>query len=146
MYFYVLYFCIIFYVSYPCRMLYLNFCILAFVLYFHPYMLKKKKFISCTLFRKSKKYFSGISSWHIFYHRHGLETLLFTCKYQRFLDSQALFFINRLSKYMSHNWSQMLPTFLYHSWVTWGAVGWQTCSKSDSNVSIDPSTCLANIG
>ena len=40
----------------------------------------------------------------------------------------------------------LLSTYLYHSWITWGAAGWQTCSKSDSSVSIDPFSCLDNIG
>ena len=66
--FYVLYFCIICYVSYPCRMcikisyfLYISICIK-----FHLYMLKKKKFIFMYFISKKAKIFFGISSWHIF--------------------------------------------------------------------------------
>ena len=67
--FYVLYFCIICYVSYPCRMcikisyfLYISICIK-----FHLYMLKKKKFIFMYFIsKKQKNFFLGISSCYIF--------------------------------------------------------------------------------
>ena len=69
----VVFLCTLFFVSYfmyhihvECCIKIYYLCILAFVLYFHLYMLKKKKFISCILFWKKQKYFSGISSWHIF--------------------------------------------------------------------------------
>ena len=47
-------------------MLYLNSCILAFVSY-SIICWKEKKIVLCALIWKSKKYFFGTSSWHIFY-------------------------------------------------------------------------------
>ena len=40
-------------------------CILAFVLYFHLYMLKKEKIYFLYFISKKQKIFFGISSWHI---------------------------------------------------------------------------------
>ena len=60
-------------------------------------MLKKKKFISMYFISKKAKNIFGYFIMAYFYRIHGIETLLFTCKYQRFLDSQALFLINRSS-------------------------------------------------
>ena len=123
----------------------LSFCILASVLYFIYTCWKKKKFIFMYFISKKAKIF-------LVFH-HGIFFIIYTWLRHFYLhagtrDSWILrhFFINRSSKYLSHSWSQMLPTFMYHSWVTWGAAGWQTCSKSDSSVSVDPSSCLANIG
>ena len=94
------------------------FCILAFVSYF-IYMLKKKKVYSMYFDLKKQKIFLWYFIMAYFlYHIHGTKTLLFTCRYQRFLDSQALSLINKSSEYLSHSWSQMLPTYLYHSWIS----------------------------
>ena len=100
--------------------LYISICIIFSLI--HD---EKEKVYFMYFILKKQKYFSGISSWHIFYHIHGTKTLLFTCRYQRFLDSQALSLINRSSEYPSHSWSQMLPTFLYHSWISGAAISWQ---------------------
>ena len=74
-------------------------------------MLKKKKFIFMYFILKKSKNIFWYFIMACFYHIHGPEILMFTCRYQRFLDSQALFLINRSSKYLSNSWSQMLPTF-----------------------------------
>ena len=145
-----MYFIFVLYVMYHIHVEYCikvsYFCKLTFVLYFTYICWKRKSLFHVLYFEKGKNIFLVFHHGIFFYHIHGIETLLFTCRYQRFLDSQALSLINRSNKYPSHSWSQMLPTFLYHSWVTWGAAGWQTWPMFDSSVLDDPPLCLASFG
>ena len=97
-----LYYIFMYHIFVECCIKALSFCILASVLYFTYICWKRKSLFHVLYFEKSKNIF-----WYFimayFYHIHGPEILLFTCRYQRFLDSQALFLINRSSKYLSHS-------------------------------------------
>ena len=88
------------------------FCII--ILYYIFMYIKMLYFV----FPRIDRPFVGIYLAYFSSYIHETKTLLFTCRYQRFLDSRALSLINKTSEYPSHSWSQMLPTFLYHSWVS----------------------------
>ena len=105
-------------------------CILASFIYILKKAKKKVYFMYFHL-KKQKIFFWYFIMAYFLYHIHGIETLLFTCRYQRFLDSQALSLNNRSSEYPSHSWSQMLPAYLYQCYRNW--TGHQTGEAQNVN-------------